>query len=144
MNEVTELRNCCLKGTRAVGRRGQLRGEKRRGDSHHKPRPWSAGTACAGPHPRKEGNPPTGCRGSPLRHKHTHTHTHKQTYNALFIRKCASVFLFLLCLCIIICVWISVCLCTTHRRPRCPQVCHMPPSSIPQGTGTPVCQQILQ
>lgn len=35
-------------------------------------------------------------------------------------------------------------LCTTHRRPRCPQVCHMPPSSTPQETGTPVCQRILQ
>lgn len=92
MNEVTELRNRCQKGMRAVGgeeRRGEMREQERRGDSHRKPQPWSAGTACAGPHPRKEGNPPAGCRGSPLRHtqKHIGTHTHTHRENAQFVTK---------------------------------------------------------
>lgn len=37
------------------------------------------------------------------------------------------------------CMW-----CTTHHRPRCPQVYHMPPSLVPRGTDIPVYQQILQ
>ena len=44
-------------------------------NSRHMHRPWSVGTVCVGPHPRREGSPPARCTGSHLTHTHTHTHT---------------------------------------------------------------------
>lgn len=156
MNEVTELCNSSQKGKRAVGGEGralQQEGRNERaGEETHIISPsldllvqlvLVLVPERRVAHQQDVEDHPWDTHKNTWTNKYTDTHTNTQ--NAHFVRNWISDSLFLsfyhlgntICaLCIFL--W------TTHHRPRCPQVCHMPPSSKPQGTDTPVCQQILQ
>lgn len=64
-------------------------GERRQKNSRRMHRPWSVGTVCVGPRPRREGSPPTRCTGSHLTHIQS---LHEHPVNKTILSACTCSF----------------------------------------------------